>query len=74
MAKANSHMRKTYRDRLMLGLAIVPPLALGLFCVTAAARWQVNAGKIRGAVEQSFAPELVDASSPAAKDYDIQAD
>ena len=60
---------KTLRDRTMIALAIVPPIALVLFCVSAAATWQAGAAKIRPMLQQSFSPELIDSPTALAADY-----
>ncbi|QEG00502.1 hypothetical protein Mal15_45720 [Stieleria maiorica] len=52
---------KTFRDRTMIALAIVPPVALLLFCVSAAATWQSGAAQVRPMLERSFPSELIDA-------------
>ncbi len=60
---------KTLRDRTMIALAIVPPIALVLLCVSAAATWQAGAAKIRPMLQQSFPPELIDSPTALAADY-----
>ena len=61
-----SSVRKTSRDQMMIALAVFPPLALLLFCVSAAAKWQSDASKIRPLLNEAFSPEVVSAPSPIA--------
>ncbi|MCA9136429.1 MAG: hypothetical protein KDB00_06715 [Planctomycetales bacterium] len=56
----------------MIAIAIVPPIALIVFCVSAAAKWQSDAAKIRPMLEQWISPELIDAPAPAAIEYDAR--
>ncbi|PAY19835.1 hypothetical protein CKO51_08935 [Rhodopirellula sp. SM50] len=63
-----SASRKTFRDRTMIAVAIAPPIALLLFCVSAAATWQAGAAKVRPVLEQSFPPELIDSLVTQAAD------
>ncbi|MCS7467280.1 hypothetical protein NZK35_11560 [Stieleria sp. ICT_E10.1] len=60
---------KTLRDRTMIALAITPPIALLLFCISAAATWQAGAAKIRPMLERSFPAELIDSPVTQAADY-----
>ncbi|QDV41210.1 hypothetical protein Enr13x_10480 [Stieleria neptunia] len=53
----------------MIALAIAPPIALVLFCVSAAATWRSGAAKIRPMLERSFPPELIDSPVALATDY-----
>ncbi|WP_182866509.1 hypothetical protein [Stieleria mannarensis] len=64
-----SATRKTSRDRAMIALTLTPPIALILFCVSAAATWQAGSATIRPLLEQSFSSELIDSPSPEAADY-----
>ncbi|QDV85108.1 hypothetical protein [Planctomycetes bacterium TBK1r] len=64
-----SASRKTFRDRTMIAVAMTPPIALLLFCVSAAATWKAESAKIRPMLEQSFPPELIDSPVAQAADY-----
>lgn len=66
------NVRRTMLDRMMIALAVVPPAALALFCVAAAATWKTEAAKIRPILETSFSPDVINAPSPSAAAYEKQ--
>lgn len=62
--------KKTFRDRLLIGLTAAPPMALILFCVSATARWTSESQKIRPMMERWISSDLIEAPSAAGRDYD----